>query len=184
MISIKNTICAVFILTACTITAQKTPAEKFVMFYNQYQTDSLTNLLDKNFTYTRTFSSYTNDKQSFLNDLQNRTAIMHASLNIISSDQQEFISRFTVKDKSDYFTYLGINPPTWILIVYTNHEHKISACKLDTTTSYRKYNNESAKKYEAFKKWYDQKHTGQTVDLPTETAALITLLKEYAKNRY
>lgn len=171
------------LLTSCKRDDAKTTAEKFLDFYNHYQTDSLQNLLADNFVFSRTFVSYKNDKASFLKDLNERFSKTKSVFIITHTEQEGPVTHFEVKDKSDYFDYLGIDPPSWKLEVHTNKQNKVTGCLLDTTESYGPYKIQSAEKFRVFQNWYFLKHPGSENNFPTDMDTLIPLMKEYSKQK-
>ena len=188
MQSIRSKICVLFaglamLLISCGSKSQNTTAEKFLDFYNHYQTDSLQNLLADNFIFSRTFISYKNDKASFLKDIQERISKTNSVFIITHTEQKGYVTHFQVKDKSDYFDYLGIDPPGWKLEVHEDAQNKISYCLLDTTESFGRYKTQSEEKYRAFQNWYSSKHPGSENNFPTDMDTLIPLMKEYSKQK-
>ncbi len=174
---------SMLLFLSCTNNPPKTAAEKFLDFYNHYQTDSLQNLLADNFVFSRTFASYKNDKDGFLKDLKERFSKTNSVFIIRHTEQEGPVTRFDVKDKSDYFDYLGIDPPSWTLEVREDAENKIAFCLLDTTESYGRYKIQAEEKYKAFQHWYFSKHPGSENNFPIDMDILIPLMKEYSKQK-
>lgn len=167
-------------LTAC---AQKSPSsgEKFFIFLNAYQKDSLQNLLTDDFVLKRTFTHYQNDKQSFLENYLTFSKALNGKyllLNVINESEPQ---QFLVEDRSDYLKYLKVDYPTWKITISTEH-NKIKLVIIDTTAVYQKYLSEIKIADKKFKAWLIANYPEETQEnLYNQEGLLNKRLKEYAR---
>ncbi|MCP9752027.1 hypothetical protein [Ferruginibacter sp. HRS2-29] len=157
------------------------PAESFLSFLNSYQRDSLENLLTEDFRLVRNYTSFSNDKKTFLQDYVPNSKAYLGSFDIISVLSNEEPVQYLVEDKSGYFKYLKIKNPRWIM-TFASKGNRISEVRIDSTASYSAYMMDFQKKNAAFDKWIKEKHQEVTMDSLMKTeGSLIRLLKEYSE---
>jgi hypothetical protein len=130
----------------------KAPAEKFIVFLNNYQADSLEVLLADSFKLTRTFTTYSNNRASFFDFYIPYSKECNGKFKILEKTSGKNSTQFLVKDESDYFKYLGIDGATWKISVSVKN-NKVESVVIDTTESYRKYLSEMELKEQAFHEW-------------------------------
>lgn len=161
--------------------SQPYPADRFLHFLNHYQLDSLQALLADNFQLKRTYTTYTNDKKSFIEKYVPNSKNFNATYKVLTITQKGQTTDFLVLDQSDFLKYLNIANPKWKMQVITNGEEKIKLVTIDTTESYRAYLIQTKEKGAQFEGWLKQKYPGETLDQLYNTAGLLTKrLKEYS----
>jgi hypothetical protein len=160
---------------------QSTPAEKFIAFLNNYQKDSLNDLLADDFELQRTYSSYSNNKKTFLEDYISSSKAYHGKYKILKVMSNVEPQQFLVEDHSDYLQYLKIEKPKWIMTFFSD-KNKINRLNIDSTISYSQFTEDLKKKSIAFDSWVKEKHPEINPNSITKTEGLfMKLLKEYCK---
>ena len=158
------------------------PADKFFNFLNHYQVDSLQTLLADNFQLIRTYTTYTNDKKSFIEKYVPNSKNFNATYKVLKTTQSGQTTDFLVQDQSDFLKYLNIDIPRWKVQVTTNEQEKILLVTIDTTESHQAYLTQTKQKGEQFENWLKQKYPDETQEQLYNTAGLlIQRLKEYSK---
>ncbi len=166
---------------SCGQNSRTNPADKFLSFLNRYQVDSLQTLLSDNFQLKRTYTTYTNDKKSFIEKYVPNSKNLNAAYKVLTTIQNGQTTDFLVEDQSDFLKYLGIDNPRWKVQVTTNEQEKIVLVTIDTTESHQAYLTQTKEKGEQFEKWLKQKHPGETQEQLYNIAGLLTQrLKEYS----
>jgi len=156
-----------------------TPAEKFFDFLNNYQKDSLDNLLTEDFKLLRTYSDFRNNKTTFLDDYISYSKAYNGKYEIVRVISNTEPQQFLVVDRSDYFKYLKIENPKWIISVFSD-KNKVKQVNIDSTNSYSRYLKDMRVKNSDFDNWLEQKHPELTLDAIIKAdGLLIKLLKEY-----
>lgn len=157
-------------------------AEKFMTYLNNYQVDSLRNLITNNFQLKRTYSQYTNNKTSFLEDYVKKSKVFNGKYKIIQTTQSGQTTDFLVEDQSDYLKYLRIIYPKWKIKIEVNEQEKVESMIIDTTQNYPVYSKEVKEKDALFEQWLKQKYPNETKERLYKTTGLfIKRLKEYSK---
>lgn len=171
-----------FVLLSIGVHSQTTnsPANKFFEFSNSYLKDSLSNLLSDDFQLVRTYTTYANDKSSFLD-----TYLLHSKsfngkfkiLKVVSATEPQ---EFLVEDQSDYLKYLKVGYPTWKITVSTK-DNKVNRVTIDITESYPKYEEDLRIADEKFVAWIKANYPSETQEvLYTQQGLLPKRLKEYS----
>lgn len=156
------------------------PAERFLNFLNSYQRDSLENMVTEDFRLVRNYTSFVNDKKTFLQDYVPTSKAYMGRFNIISVLSNEEPVQYLVEDRSDYFKYLKIKNPQWIL-TFASKENRISEVRIDSTALYTTYMMDFQKKNSDFDRWIKEKYEEVNMDSLLKTdGLLIRLLKEYS----
>jgi hypothetical protein len=96
-----------FSLTACAQNVTS-PAGKFLSFLNDYQKDSLQNLITNDFQLKRTYTKYDNDKSSFLDKYLPNSRAYNGKYIILSVISDIEPKKYLVEDQSDYLKYLNV----------------------------------------------------------------------------
>ena len=163
----------------CAAAQSKHPANRFIQFLNNYQRDSLANLLDDDFLMTRTYAKYTNDKQSFLGKYIDKSKAGQAKFIVLKEISIKEPRQYLVADESNFFKYLGLKSPNWKLTISTKGD-KVLLTSIDTTTNYRKYLLELKVKDGEFNAWLTQKYPKETSNTISKNDTLFnSRLKEY-----
>jgi hypothetical protein len=179
--SIPTLLLGLTFLVSCGQNSRLKPAEKFITFLNNYQADSLQILVADNFQLKRTYSTYANDRKSFLGNYFQDSKNINAKYKIIKSTNSGQTTEFLVEDQSDYLRYLNIEYPKWRLQVVTNGQEKIESMTIDTTENYQTYLTQAKIKGEEFEKWLKQKYPDEAGNLLYNTTGLFPKrLKEYS----
>jgi hypothetical protein len=170
-----------FSLTLITSSCQikRSPGEKFFVFLNDYQQDSLSYLLTDDFQLTRTYTNFSNDKATFLRDYVSSSKAYNGKYRIINIVSKTEPWKFLVEDQSDYFKYLKIENPQWIITVVSRND-KVDQVRIDSTNSYSKFTADIRRENSKFDNWIKQKYPDTTFESVLKTdGLLIRLLKEY-----
>jgi hypothetical protein len=168
-------------IVACGQSSKTKPSEKFIAFLNNYQVDSLQILVADNFQLKRTYSTYANDKKSFVETYVPNSKNFNAKYKIIKSTNSGQTTDFLVEDQSDYLKYLNIDYPKWKVQIVTNEQEKIERMTIDTTENYQTYLKQTKVKGEQFESWLKQKYPDETNEILYNTTGLLTQrLKEYS----
>ena len=166
---------------SCGQSLKPNPADKFLDFLNLYQVDSLQTLLSDNFQLKRTYTTYTNDKKSFIEKYVPNSKNFNAVYKILKTSSSGQTTDFLVEDQSDFLKYLNIDNPKWKVQVVANGQEKIELVTIDTTKNYRTYLTQTKEKGEQFENWLKQKYPDETQEQLYNTAGLLTKrLKEYS----
>ena len=182
----KNFIISTLIFCLTTICScgqrLKSTSGKFLDFLNNYQTDSLSVLLADSFHLQRTYTTYTNDKTSFIDEYVPNSKNLNGKYKVLKATYNELTAEFLVEDQSDYYKYLNVDSPKWKIILTTNNQDKIMSMTIDTTESYQSYLLQIKQKDEDFESWLKTNYPNETKDALYSTTGLLTRrLKEYAK---
>jgi hypothetical protein len=167
-------------LTAC---GQSRPnaSDKFFEFLNSYQEDSLRNILTDDFQLNRTYTTYSNDKSSFLDEYVPNSKAYNGKYKILKVISEIEPKQFLVEDQSDYFKYLNVDYPTWKITIYTK-DNKINLVSIDTTDTYKKYLANIKIADELFMTWLKSNYPDITQEmLYNQEGLLANRLKEYAE---
>lgn len=185
MSRILSNLTLLFLFISLTTYAQYKPsaANKFFNFLNAYQKDSLQNILTADFHLNRTYTSYSNDKTSFLNKYLLNSKAFNGKFKILYCINEMEPQQFLVEDQSDYLTYLHVAYPTWKFTICTEHE-LIKLATIDTTEMYQKYLTEIKIANEKFEAWLKIKYPKDTLDeLYNQEGLLTKRLEQYAKRK-
>lgn len=167
---------------SCGQNVKSKPADKFLEFLNNYQVDSLQILTTEDFQLKRTYTTYTNDKKTFINEYIPTSKSFNGKYKVLKTNDTELTTEFLVEDQSDYFKYLNIDYPKWKIILTTTNQDKIAVMTIDTTESYQAYLSQIKQKNEDFESWLKANYPDETKDNLYSTTGLLTRrLKEYAK---
>ena len=157
------------------------PADKFLNFLNNYQVDSLQTLVADNFQLKRTYTTYTNDKESFINKYVPNSKNFSGKYKILNTTKSEQTTNFLVEDQSDYLKYLNVDYPKWKVQIITNGQEKIESMTIDTTENYQTYLIQTKENCKQFESWLKQKYSNETNEILYNTIGLLTQrLKEYS----
>lgn len=166
---------------SCGQNLKSNTADKFLNFLNNYQIDSLRAVLADNFQLERTYTTYTNDKNSFIDKYVPNSKIFNAKYKIIKRNNSGRTTEFLVEDQSDYLKYLDIDYPKWEIKIAANGQEKIENMTIDTTENYQTYLTQTKKKGEQFESWLKQNYPDETNNILYSTTGLLTQrLKEYS----
>lgn len=158
------------------------PADKFLVFLNNYQVDSLQTLVTEDFHIKRTYTTYINDKKSFLNEYIPASKNFNEKYKILKTTESEGTREFWVADQSDYFKYLGIDYPERKIILSITKQDKIACMTIDTIKGYQTYLSQLKQKDRDFESWLKTNYPAETKKtLYITTGLLISRLKEYAE---
>ena len=167
-------------LTSC-VQSQSNTSDKFFEFLNSYQEDSLRNILTDDFQLNRTYTTYSNDKSSFLDEYLPNSKAYNGKYKILKVISEIEPKQFLVEDQSDYLKYLNVDYPTWKITIYTKH-NKINLVTIDTTETYEKYLANIKIADELFMSWLKSNYPEITQEmLSNQEGLLAKRLKEYAE---
>lgn len=174
-----------FLLISLASFGQKKPSpeDHFFNWLNNYQKDSLRNLLAEDFLLRRTYTTYFNDKSSFLDKYIPDSKAYNGKYKILKVITDIEPRQFLVEDQSDYLKYLNVGYPTWNITLMVKDE-KIQQVIIDTTEAYQKYLEEIKVADEKFMTWLKFNYPGDTREiLNNQEGLLVKRLIEYAGNR-
>ncbi len=183
---VKNSTILILILeliffVSCGQNSNLNVAQKFLAFLNNYQTDSLHNLVADNYQLKRTYTTYTNDKLSFIEEYIPTVENYKGKYRILKTTANGPITDFLVEDQSDYLKYLIIQYPKWKIQITANGKEKIESMIIDTTDNYQDYLIQAKEKGHQFDRWMKEKYPDETNDILFKTKGLlIQRLKEYS----
>lgn len=167
---------------SCGQNSKFSTADKFLSYLNHYQVDSLQTLIADNFQLKRTYTTYTNDKKSFIEKYVPNSKNFNGTYKILKSTRSGQEVDFLVEDQSDYLKYLSIDFPKWKIQVITNRQGKVEHVTIDTTENYQTYLTQTKEKGGQFESWLKLKYPDETHEQLYNTAGLLTQrLKEYSK---
>jgi|LakMenEpi03Aug12_release.lakeMendotaPanAssembly.Ray.scaffolds.fasta_scaffold372531_2 hypothetical protein len=172
-----------FLIVTLTACGQSRPnaSDKFFEFLNSYQEDSLRNILTDDFQLNRTYTTYSNDKSSFLDEYVPNSKAYNGKYKILKVISEIEPKQFLVEDQSDYFKYLNVDYPTWKITIYTK-DNKINLVSIDTTDTYKKYLANIKIADELFMTWLKSNYPDITQEmLYNQEGLLANRLKEYAE---
>jgi hypothetical protein len=176
-----------FLLLLVTLTAwgqsQKNISDIFFEFLNSYQKDSLQNILTDDFQLNRTYTTYSNDKSSFLDKYLRNSKAFNGKYKILKVISENEPKQFLVEDQSDYLKYLNVDYPTWKITIFTKN-NKINMVTIDTTETYEKYSANIKIADEIFMNWLKSNYPNVSQEmLYNEEGLLAKRLKEHAEMR-
>jgi hypothetical protein len=167
-----TTIFLVGTLISCKQETKPQP-EEFLVFLNNYQTDSLQRILADNFQIKRTYTNYTTDRNSFFREYIQKSKAFNGKYNITKVIKTDEPRTYLAEDQSDYLKYLRVSFPTWKIIIARNSDNKIEAVTFDTTETFRKYTVDIQKQEASFKKWHEEKYPKEVFELLFENNKLL-----------
>jgi hypothetical protein len=185
MTRILSSLTFLFLLFSMSTCGQNTPSasDKFFDFLNNYQIDSLRNLLTDDFQLKRTYTSYSNDKTSFLDNYLPNSKTYNGKYKILKVITDIEPQQFLVEDLSDYLKYLKVDCPTW-KITLTTEDNKIRQVTIDTTETYKKYSADIKIADEIFMTWLKANYPEDTQEMLYNQEGLLgKRLKEYAEKK-
>jgi hypothetical protein len=150
------------ILLSITVAKPKTVGERYIYFANACNKDSLDKILANDFTLKRNFTTFTNNKESFLDSYLRNTSRVHGRFDILSKTSQGNPEVFLVENSSDVFTYLLDYKPKWQLSVHTNKNNFIDIVQIDTVAGYSHFKQTFDFVQARFDKWLSLAHPGET----------------------
>jgi hypothetical protein len=128
---------ATFVLLCSVVLVKpKTIGERFIYFANTYNTDSLSTILADDFILKRNFTTFTNDRQSYLTNYTRNAARLHGRFDIISKTGNGNSEVFLVENSSDVFTYLLDEKAKWQLSVHINKSRLVDIVQIDTVAGF------------------------------------------------
>ena len=158
--------------------------DSFLEYLNQYQTDSLENLLADNFQIVRTYTDYKTDRASFFGDYLKRTKAYNGKYKVMDVVTASGAKVYLVEDQSDYIDFLKVKPPTWKIKIDRNSESKVFLVTMDTTETFAKYSRDMLSAEAHFDKWLEQSHPGETLEiLHQDDKLLFGRLKEFSDKK-
>lgn len=155
-------IAALLLLCSLVMVKPKTMGERYIYFANAYNKDSLDKILADDFVLKRNFTSFTNNKESFLGSYLRNTSRVHGHFDVVSKTSQGNPEVFLVENSSDVFTYLLDYKPKWQLSVHTNKNNLIDVVQIDTVAGYNNFKQTFDFVQARFDKWLDKAHPGET----------------------
>lgn len=185
MTRILSNLTFLFLLFSLTTCGQNTPSvsDKFFDFLNNYQIDSLRNLLTDDFQLKRTYTTYFNDKSSFLENYLPNSKNYNGKYEILKVITDIEPQQFLVEDQSDYLKYLKVDYPTWKITI-SIEDNRISQVTIDTTETYKKYSANIKVADEIFMAWLKANYPEDTQEiLYNQEGLLVKRLKEYAEKK-
>jgi hypothetical protein len=160
------------------------PAAKFLNFLNDYQKDSLQNLITDDFQLKRTYTKYDNDKSSFLDKYLPYSRNYNGKFKLLKVISDIEPATYLVEDQSDYLKYLKVEYPTWKITIETE-DHKVKRVTIDTTETYQKYATDLKIAEEIFMAWLKSNYPKDTQEILYDQEGLLTKrLKEYAEKKH
>ena len=158
--------------------------EKFFFFINSYQADSLENYIHDDFQITRTFTSYSNNKNSFLGEYLTHIKAIHGKFYLIKEFEHVDHPQFLVEDKSDYLDYLQVADPKWKLTFIIDND-KVKQLIIDTTADFQQYATNMNIADDLFMTWLHKTYPDETLEqLYNQEGLFLERLKSYAnKNK-
>jgi hypothetical protein len=155
----------------------------FFKFTNAYQADKLAPLLAEDFLLRRTYMTLSHDKNTFLNRYIPYSKACNGKYKVLKIIHNNEPRQFLVEDHSDYFKYLDIDCPTWIMTIATE-DNRIKQVTVDTTASHRSYVTDMGAATVQFEAWLKATYPAETQEDRTQQAGILTKrLKEYARQR-
>lgn len=157
------------------------PADKFFDFLNNYQIDSLRNLITEDFQIKRTYTTYSNDRLSFLEQYIPDSKALNGGYTVLKVTDDIEQKQFFVLDQSDYLKCLKVDYPIWKMIITTEHD-KVKQVTIDTTDMYQEYVTQVKVADEKFADWLKVKYPRDNKErLYTHCGLLIKRLEEYSE---
>lgn len=173
-------IAAFILLTSIILLPPKTPGEKFIHYVNTYQKDSLQQIITPGFVYKYGFVDYKHDYNSFINQYINLSKSLEADFVVIKKLPGKNPEKFHLRDNGNYFKYLEVTPPEWIISIHTDDAGMIDWAQLDTVQGYAKYVAEITPKNKKFENWLGANFKEDLNIMVTDTTGLYSRrLKEY-----
>ena len=158
--------------------------DRFLEYLNQYQIDSLENLLADSFQIVRTYTNFKTDRVSFFGDYLRRTEAYNGKYKVMDIVTASGATVYLVEDQSDYIDFLGVKPPTWKIRIDRNSKGKVYLVLIDTTESFTKYSRDMLSAEAYFDKWLEQSHPGETLEnLHQDDKLLFDRLKEFSNKK-
>lgn len=163
------------ILLSITVAKPKTAGERYIYFANTYNKDSLDKILADDFILKRNFTTFTNNKESFLGSYLRNTSRVHGHYDILSKTPTGNPEIFLVENSSDVFTYLIDVKPKWQISVHTNKDRLVDIVQIDTVPGYSQFKQTLEFVQYKFDKWLRLAHPGETNNsLISDTTDLYT----------
>ncbi|MBL7705326.1 MAG: hypothetical protein JNM21_07225 [Taibaiella sp.] len=158
------------------------PGEKFLEYFNAHDVKKLNVLLADNFVMKARFTDKTITKKELLGIRMNQYTKFnfgYSTIAVIYSGNPEII---TVKEYSDQFRLLHINPSGLIFSIESK-AGKITSILIDTLRGADAYFKELSRKETEFRSWVEQKYGADTLAALNRKVNLhYELMGEYALN--
>jgi uncharacterized protein (DUF1499 family) len=157
----------------------------FLDFLNNYQVDSLNNILADNFQLTspNTVSNNINKKE-FLGEYLKTTKAFNGKYDIIKVVSENEPKTFLIKDQSDYLKFLEVESPIWKITIMKNANSKIEEVRMDTTANYNEYGINIQTKEQLFNNWLKKNYPKETLEiLHNNDYLLLKRMKSYSENK-
>jgi hypothetical protein len=152
----------------------------FFQFTNEYKKESLENLLTDDFELTRTYSTYKNDKSSFLTNYLNYSQLLKGKFTVINRIHSNEKSIYLAVDSSLFYTLLDIPSPIW-KFSFTILSNKITKIQIDTSDSYTNYLSVLQEKNNQFESWLQQKDLNNgMLTINSSSKLYLEKLEEYS----
>ncbi|UPT66132.1 MAG: hypothetical protein M0D57_16825 [Sphingobacteriales bacterium JAD_PAG50586_3] len=159
------TIAANLLLCSIVLVKPKTIGERYLYHVNTYNADSLDKMLADDFILKRNFTTFTNNKQTFLTTYLRNSSRVHGRYDVVSKTSNGNPEVFLVENSSDVFTYLLADKPKWQLSVHTNKNSLVNVVQIDTVAGYSVYKQTLDFVQQRFNNWLDKAHPGETTNI-------------------
>jgi hypothetical protein len=174
---------AMLMLSSCTqknsMKKEKSIADKYFEFYNNYQIDSMATILNDNFQIRKTYDTQIVDKKTFLNSHMPYSKTVHKKYEVIEGDSGKYV----VEEQSDNCKYIGVIYPTWKMTI-THHNGKINDILIDKTADFEIYSSDMLTKTIDFMDWMKTRYSNEYIDsVASDDEALMKMKKTYYESR-
>jgi len=132
-------------------------SEKYFRLLNNRQTDSLQDLLAKNFKVTLTYTRYSYNRSDFFNTYMKILRENDERSRILKTISDKEPRRFLVEDSSAYLKCLGVMNPNWVVTVKSKGG-EVTEVIIDTTETSRKYFSDVKEKNDKFLTWLRERY--------------------------
>lgn len=156
---------ALLLLCSMVLVKPKTIGERYIYFANTYNKDSLDKILADDFILKRNFTTFTNNRESFLGSYLRNTSRVHGHYDILSKTSNGNPEVFLVENSSDVFTYLIDVKPKWQISVHTNKDRLVDVVQIDTVPGYNQFKQTLEFVQYKFDKWIAKAHPGETTNI-------------------
>lgn len=150
-------LCSIFFLTACSQTRIDPYSERFFNALNQYQGDSLKNMLGFDFKYrSTTFQcNESMDEKCFAAFVSTayRFQKKYAVKKVINEEQRMFL----VEEQGEFLRCLGVQYPIYKISISLDYQGKISGFTIDTIANDYIFQKELHQKGDKFEAWRKKK---------------------------
>ncbi|MBL7764655.1 MAG: hypothetical protein JNJ58_01055 [Chitinophagaceae bacterium] len=160
---------------------QSTAEYLFLEYLNNYQKDSLQNLLSEDFEFKRSYTTLTMDKANLIEKYLPESKAFQGKFIVLKVLHQQDPKQFLVEDQSNYLKYLKVDYPTWKMTI-TVKNNLIEQVYMDTTDKYQDYVKNVKIVAKVFMNWLQKHYPEETEErLFNEEGLLEKRLKEYSE---